>query len=513
MCARPRPRKETPYLANTIGHVNSAPAAYKWRPIEDLPSGWRDLESHELHALAHVWQDQRRDLEAMQSLQEFNRKLLRQWAVETGIIEKLYTLDRGITQLLVEHGLEASLIPRGATNQDPNLVINIIRDQHEAVEGLFDFVKRRRSLTTSYMKELHALLTRHQRTTTAVDQFGHTFEVDLLHGEYKSQPNNPQRPDGSIHEYCPPEHVAAEMDLLVEFHLRHEKERVPPEIEAAWLHHRFSQIHPFQDGNGRVARAIASLVFIRAGWFPLTITGEDKERIRYIDSLETADAGNLGPLVELFATAEKRTFVDALSIARDVVRQEQVDQVIGAVRVVFEARQGELERAWERAKELAGKLFKTAHRRFEETAAKLESELRAFSKSFRFFVDKDPPGNDRAYWFRHQWIETAKSLGYFANPATYAAWVRLVMSTDDQAEILLTFHGIGHEYRGVIAASLCFFRRVETGEGKDIADLTVVSDEYFQVNYRDKEKEAGRRFEQWLDQSLVKGLEIWRRSL
>jgi len=27
------------------------------------------------------------------------------------------------------------------------------------------------------------------------------------------------------------------------------QEQCPPEIEAAWLHHRFTQIHPFQDGN------------------------------------------------------------------------------------------------------------------------------------------------------------------------------------------------------------------------------------------------------------------------
>lgn len=32
-----------------------------------------------------------------------------------------------------------------------------------------------------------------------------------------------------------------------------------------------TQVHPFQDGNGRVARALASLVFLRANWFPLLV--------------------------------------------------------------------------------------------------------------------------------------------------------------------------------------------------------------------------------------------------
>lgn len=51
---------------------------------------------------------------------------------------------------------------------------------------------------------------------------------------------------------------------------------VSPEVEAAWLHHRFTQIHPFQDGNGRIARLLASLVFIKAGWFPLVVTRDDR---------------------------------------------------------------------------------------------------------------------------------------------------------------------------------------------------------------------------------------------
>jgi len=77
------------------------------------------------------------------------------------------------------------------------------------------------------------------------------------------------------------------MDRLIAMHLEHDQQGVPPEIEAAWLRHRFSQIHPFQDGNGRVARALASLVFIKAGSFPLTVTGDDRNR--YIGCLQIAD--------------------------------------------------------------------------------------------------------------------------------------------------------------------------------------------------------------------------------
>ena len=122
----------------------------------------------------------------------------------------------------------------------------------------------------------------------------------MIRGDYKKLPNNPLRPDGTIHEYCPPEHVAAEMERLIEMHHSH---AAPPEVEAAWLHHRFTQIHPFQDGKGRIARALATLVFVRAGWFPLVVRNDGREG--YLSALEAADAGDLTGLVKYFANLQK----------------------------------------------------------------------------------------------------------------------------------------------------------------------------------------------------------------
>ena len=101
-----------------------------------------------------------------------------------------------------------------------------------------------------------------------------------------------------------PEQVTVEMERLVEFYDRYRREGVVPEVLSAWLHHRFVQIHPFHDGNGRVARALASLVFVRQGWFPLVVHRD--QRIDYIDALETADRGDLVPLVGLFAAAQRK---------------------------------------------------------------------------------------------------------------------------------------------------------------------------------------------------------------
>jgi hypothetical protein len=72
----------------------------------------------------------------------------------------------------------------------------------------------------------------------------------------------PTTSNGSRHEYCPVEQVEPQMEQLLRWYNAREKRDVPPEVEAAWLHHRFTQIHPFQDGNGK-SKSVS-----RAGWTP-----------------------------------------------------------------------------------------------------------------------------------------------------------------------------------------------------------------------------------------------------
>jgi ElaB/YqjD/DUF883 family membrane-anchored ribosome-binding protein len=493
--------------------VLNQPIFHKWQPIEDLPADHQSMASTELRSLSEVWLEQRESLQDSAALRQFNEHQQRQWAIETGILERIYALDRGITTLLIERGIDSSLIPNDSTNKDPSLVAGIIQDQESAIDWVFDVVRGQRPLSISFIKELHALMTRRQKTTSGKDQFGNDVEIPMLHGEWKLLPNNPTRVNGSVHEYCPPEHVASEMDRLIELHARHEQMKAPPEIEAAWLHHRFTQIHPFQDGNGRVVRALASLVFIKAGWFPLVVTRDDRER--YIEALEEADRGQLAPLVSLFSALERKAFVNALGIAREVLHEEErIEQVIASIGDLFAARGEVLQREWRRAKEVAEKLGARAAEKFEQVAERLEQEVGRHLAQHRFFADSEADAGRRRNWYRWQVIEAAHQLDYFANTTEYSAWVRLGLKTETQANIILSFTGIGREYRGLIGASLYFFRTEDVEEGqRQAVDVTVASDELFQINYKEDETSLFERFERWLDRGMTRGLEIWRRGL
>lgn len=53
---------------------------------------------------------------------------------------------------------------------------------------------------------------------------------------------------------------------------------------AAWAHFQISRIHPFEDGNGRVARLVADTISKRAGLYYITDWAANIDR--YLDSLK-----------------------------------------------------------------------------------------------------------------------------------------------------------------------------------------------------------------------------------
>jgi len=483
---------------------------YKWKPIEDLPKSWPSFVSPRLHNVAEIWKEQRQKLD-QSAISQFNEQLKRQWAIETGIIENLYTLDRGITRLLVERGIEASLIPHGTANKPVTHIINLMADQKNVVEGLFDFVASARQLSTSYIKEIHAALTEHQETVDGIDTFGKSVTISFRRGDWKKSPNNPSRPDGSYHEYCPPEHVAPEMDRLIDMHLKHQEQSIPPEIEAAWLHHRFTQIHPFQDGNGRVARALATLVVLRAGWFPLVVVSDD--RAKYIHDLEQADFGKLEPLAHFFASLSEAEFLRALKLSEQIVTEKRTYRsMIEAVAERLRIRTRQKIEEHNLALKTADMLCKTAYVVFKKLASDLCETIHQFNPNA--IVEATISREATKMWFWDQVVVIARKLDYYADLRRYHNWVRFKIREDRQTEIVVSFHPIGSEFFGVVGASAFIEYRSRNESGSTQLDGPYsLADRAFVFTYKDDEKQTVDSFKRWLNDVILKGIEEWRRQL
>ncbi|MGA3205656.1 MAG: Fic family protein [Bryobacteraceae bacterium] len=472
--------------------------SYKWKEISDLPDDADSLRDRELESLLQMWDEQRRAVADAERIKEFNAQLAREWAIETGIIEGVYTLERGVTQILIERGIDSAHIPHDATNRDPELVARTIRAHEEVLEGLFAFVRGERDLSTSYVKELHSALLRYQNTVVVFDQSGQPFETKLERGVYKTQPNSPLRADGSLHEYCPPEHVASEMDRLIELHHKHAGRRAPPYVQAAWLHHAFTQIHPFQDGNGRVARALATLVLIKAGLLPLVVSRDQKER--YIEALEAADEGQISRLFDFFAQVEKRALTKAIGSAADVKPVKSIEEAFRVTRDLLVDTGRIIPSDYLRAKATANVLLNLAVRELQTLRQQFQNEVTAVDSSYQFKVNvlATAPHKDLAI--------IAAKLQYDLNTNDYHHGVQLEFSAGSVvSRIVVSLHGVGAAFRGVLVSSAYFY----SGEER----LIPLCDDVFRISFEENPNEASTRFRDWLSGCLIKGLAEWRRTL
>lgn len=90
--------------------------------------------------------------------------------------------------------------------------------------------------------------------------------------------------------------------LLLDVEVQLDAHSYPVREIAARLHHRLVRIHPFPNGNGRVARTYADLLLHSRGeerfrWGNDDLVDSGDARDRYVAALRAADARDYGPLL------------------------------------------------------------------------------------------------------------------------------------------------------------------------------------------------------------------------
>ncbi len=480
---------------------------YRWKPIERLSEVDRSIDLADTKPLYDSWRAAKERLKqsSPEGLQRFANQLVRRLSVETGILERLYDLDRGTTEALVKAGFLEDLVTRSSTDIEPARLISILRDQEAAINLVVDCVGQKRALTKGVIHELHAILTRHQETTVAVDQFGKRFDIPLSRGAFKKQPNNPSRPDGVIHEYCPPEHVDSEVEQLVDWLSSYRDE--DPLIVAAWAHHRFTQIHPYQDGNGRVARALTTLILLEADLLPLVI---DRDmRSEYIDCLEKADFGDLGPIAALFARLERNAILQALSIDADseiAAQRSLTSAVIESLSAKFSRRRAERHAEFRQVNGLAESLRAQARRQVERAFTQLGDPV-SFVGVPNIHLAEGGPDRDNAHWYKFEVVKSGEASGKFVNFNEAHYFIKATIRVGRERLVFVTsFHHVGRDLSGIMEVTA--FARLESyenSEDRELAseDFFPTSIEPFVITWKTRENEITRAFERWLDAALA----------
>ncbi len=156
-------------------------------------------------------------------------------------------------------------------------------------------------LTQNFIRQLHKTLLREDYTVWRELPGGEQTSYLIHAGRYKTRPNSVITRYGDLFEYASPEETAALMSDLVDWYNDEEAAGKLSPIElAALFHYRYIRIHPFEDGNGRIARLMVNYILSRHDYPMIVIRSRSKKE--YLEALHQTDI-EVGPTPSIGAHA------------------------------------------------------------------------------------------------------------------------------------------------------------------------------------------------------------------
>lgn len=191
------------------------------------------------------------------------------------------------------YGETKALLLYGHTAQAKPLKDHIEMTGHnEAIKYIEEVIRQERPLTENFIRELHQLILKEPYEVDAITPDGKPTKRTIKIGEYKSVPNHVKTKTGEIFYFATPEETPSKMNDLMEWYKENiNKNELRPVLFATEFHYKFICIHPFDDGNGRIARLVMNFILMQYGYPPAIIKTEEKNL--YFAALQQADAGHL----------------------------------------------------------------------------------------------------------------------------------------------------------------------------------------------------------------------------
>ena len=265
-------------------------------------------------------------LSKIQALKESIDALRPLDATTLGRIEQKFRLDWNYHSNAIEgnslnFGETKSFLLHGITAAGKPLKDHLdLRGHNEAILALQDIIKEERPITERFIRELHKVILVEDSYNTAVGPEGIPTRKKVKVGEYKSSNNHVETATGEIFYFATVEETPAKMHDLIQW-LRQHKEQENSVVLAALFHYKFIAIHPFDDGNGRLARILMNFILMRAGFPPIVIKTNEKEA--YFRALRQADGGN----VEAFVQYVAEQLVASLELYLKGARGESIEEM------------------------------------------------------------------------------------------------------------------------------------------------------------------------------------------
>lgn len=198
---------------------------------------------------------------------------------------------------------ETELILEGMSINERPLKDEIeARSLANATEYLYKLIDGREPLTKRTLVELHGLIMKDIPGINA----GQFRKTDVRIKES---------------EHIPPSffEVDRQVDELFQW-MNRNAHKYSPLVMGAIIHHWLAWIHPFADGNGRVARMFLNFYLLQKGYPEIII--KISERDLYYNALIKADKGDIADVVELLADNIR----DSINIYEEMLNEDERQQ-------------------------------------------------------------------------------------------------------------------------------------------------------------------------------------------
>lgn len=191
------------------------------------------------------------------------------------------TLTYGQTELLLLFGK--------VTGEGSLKDFNDMKASEVSVKMMKDEAANKKTpLTQDFIRTLHHTLLREDYTEYWTLPNGVQTSFVVHAGQYKTRPNSVITRYGDRFEYASPEETPTLMSDLVDWYNEEErKDELSPVELAALFHYRYISIHPFEDGNGRIARLMVNYILARHGWPMIVVRSREKQE--YLEALHQTD--------------------------------------------------------------------------------------------------------------------------------------------------------------------------------------------------------------------------------
>jgi len=195
------------------------------------------------------------------------------------------TLTLQETKLVLEEGITI-----GGKSVREHLEATNLAEAYDLTESI---AKEKREIDHTTMQQIHEVVVRGIK----VDAGKYRIHNVRISGATKTPPDFSK--------------VTRMMDDLIAM-LKDKEKKEHPVKTAAFLHHKLVEIHPFTDGNGRVARLLTNLFLVKESYPPIVLRKE--ERGKYYRFLRLADGGNLEPFANFIAKSVDESLTLYLAI-------------------------------------------------------------------------------------------------------------------------------------------------------------------------------------------------------